>query len=374
MAKSLTTYISKSGHSVSSACTRFWRWLGRHWRRSLWQKIKIIGVCVVVFWFAAAYGIAQWYIHHENKPVALGVSFIPAYARYLGLDPQVTMDALLNDVHVKNFRLTSYWDIGEPSKGHYDFSELDWEFAKADKAHAHIILTIGLRQPRWPECHPPSWVDTSQPWQQWYPALKNYMAAVINRYKDNPALASYQLENEYFLKGFGHCQDMSRQRLVDEFNLVRSLDPHHQIIIGRSNNALGWPVGAPTPDEFSISIYRRVWDANATHRYLEYPFPAWYYAMVAGWQQMWTGKDMIIGELQAEPWIPPGKSILTTSLAEQSKSFNAARLKDTIQFAKGTGMKGIYLWGAEYWYYRLTVLHDPSVWNTAKQEFNASTH
>jgi hypothetical protein len=49
---------------------------------------------------------------------------------------------------------------------------------------------------------------------------------------------------------------------------------------------------------------------------------------------------------------------------------NSVRLKNTIQFGKATGMKTIDLWGAEYWYYRQQVLHDPSLMNTAKLEFS----
>ena len=43
-------------------------------------------------------------------------------------------------------------------------------------------------------------------------------------------------------------------------------DPH-QIIIARSNNALGMPLGQPRPDVFSITVYKRVWDGNVTHRF-----------------------------------------------------------------------------------------------------------
>lgn len=345
--------------------------LRRYWSKNWWHKVVVIICALILLCIGGMYGIARWYIWTErDKPATLGVSFIPDYASYLGMNPQRTMDALLNDLHVKEFRLVSYWNDGEPTPGHYDFSQLDWEFAKADAAHAKIILTVGLRQPRWPECHPPSWVDTSQSESQWYPALKAYMSAVINRYKGNPALESYQLENEYFLQGFGTCTDFSRSRLVDEYNLVKSLDSKHDVIVGRSNNALGWPTGAPQPDEFSISIYKRVWDANVTHRYLEYPFPAWFYAFTAGWQKIMTGKDMIIGELQAEAWPPSGQTVLSASLPEQNKSINATRLKDTIEFGKATGMKTINLWGAEYWYYRMEKFHDTSLWNTAKSEFS----
>lgn len=360
-------YQNKLWRSLKWPLKRF----GIYWQKNWWHKFVTIFLALLLVCIGGMYGIARWYIWSEhNQPLTMGVSFVPGYATYLGVDPQQTMDALINDLHVKQFRLTSYWSDTETTPGHYDFSQLDWEFAKADAAHAKVNLAVGLRQPRYPECHAPSFYDTSKPESQWYPQLKSFMTAVVNRYKNNPALSGYQVENEYFLTGFGNCTNLDRNRLIDETNLVRKLDPKHQIIIGRSNNALGWPVGAPTPDAYSISVYRRVWDANVTHRYLEYPFPAWYYAFTAGWQKIFTGKDMIIGELQTEAWAPDGKGVPDSSLAEQSKSIDAARLKTTIQFGKATGMKTIDLWGAEYWYYRMQVLHDPSLWNAAKQTFH----
>lgn len=340
----------------------------RYWRKNWWHKVLCILLAIVVILIGIMYGIAQWYIHsEENIPLQLGVSFIPDYAQGLGLNPEATMDALIG-IGVKQFRLVSYWSDGEPTQGHYNFTQLDWEFQKAEAAHAKIILTLGLRQPRWPECHMPSWADNETE-SQWEPQLENYMQAVIERYKNSPSLESYQLENEYFLKGFGTCTNFDRNRLISEDNLVKRLDPKHPIIIGRSNNALGFPVGQPQPSEFSISVYKRVWDGNVTHRYLEYPFPAWYYAFLAGTQKIFLHKDMVIGELQAEAWPPDGKTITQISLAEQNKSLNAKRLKDRFQYGEATGMRQIDLWGAEYWYYRLVKLHDPSLWNVAKQEF-----
>ncbi|HSX36657.1 MAG TPA: hypothetical protein VLG13_00845, partial [Patescibacteria group bacterium] len=144
----------------------------------------------------------------------------------------------------------------------------------------------------------------------------------------------------------------------------------HQIIVGRSNNALGFPVGQPQPDEFSISVYKRVWDASATHRYIEYPYPAWFYGFLAGTQKIFNHKDMMIGELQAEAWPPNGQSIQNTSLAEQDKSLDAKRLEARFEYGKDTGMRQIELWGAEYWYYRDQILHDPSLWQVAQTEFS----
>jgi hypothetical protein len=336
-----------------------------------WLRRSIEGfIILLLILLGGMYGIGQWYIHSQKStPLTMGISFVPDYAQSLGLNPNQTLEALINDLHIRQLRLTSYWSDIETSPGHYDFSELDQEFADADAVHAKVNLAIGLRQPGYPECHPPTFYNTALPESQWYPQLKSFMTAVVERYKNNPALQNYQLENEYFLQGFGTCNNMSRSRLVNEYSLVKQLDPRHPIIVGRSNNDIGWPIGAPTPDVFSVSIYQRVWDATVTHRYIQYPFPAWYYGFLAGWQKIMTGKNMVIGELQAEPWAPNGKTIPEISLAEQNKSFNATRLKSTIQFGKATGMKTIDLWGAEYWYYRLMVLHDPSIWNAAKQEF-----
>jgi hypothetical protein len=342
-----------------------------YWQDGWWHKTVVIVVSVVLLGLAGMYGIARWYIASEaGKPMVYGTSFIPDYASSLGVDPQKTMDALINDVGVKRFRLVSYWSDIETSPGTYDWSQLDWEFAKANAAHATVTLSVGLRQPRWPECHAPSWIDTSKPENTWYPQLSQFMQAVVNRYKSNPALVSYELENEYFLKAFGQCQNFDRQRLVNEFALVKKTDPKHPVIISRSNNGIGTPLYAPTPDEFGISIYKRVWDAGVTHRYIEYPQPAWYYGFLAGVQKITTGKDMIIHEMQAEAWPPHGMGIADTSLAEQNKSIDAKRLQGRFEFAKATGMKTADLWGSEYWYYRMEVLHDPSLWNVAKQEYS----
>lgn len=348
----------------------------RYTKRGLRQRLLVYAATFLVLWVSAMYGIAQWYINsNEHKPLVLGASFIPAYAESLGLNPQETMDGLINDLDIRHFRLVSYWNQMEPAQGQYDFSLLDWQFQKAEAAGAKVTLSLGLRQPRWPECHMPEWakqLPSGTAEGTWQKHLEKYIGEVVNRYKGSPALDSYQLENEYFLRGFGICTDFSRERLVNEFNLVKELDPYHTLIVARSNNALGMPIGQPTPDEFGISIYKRVWDANLTKRYLEYPFPAWFYGFVAGGQKILTGKDMIIHELQAETWPPNHQSIQQTSLEEQNKSFNAEMFDDRVEFGKATGMREIYLWGAEYWYYRKVKLHDPSLWEVAQAKFAPS--
>lgn len=337
-------------------------WQARH----RWQKILLVISVFLLVAVSQAYAIALWYQHkHRDEPLVYGITFITNYAEYLDLDPHDTFLALRDELGFKRFRLVSYWKDIEPQNGQYDFSELDWQFQKVNEVSGEVSLAIGLRQPRWPECHQPAWAE-GQPKSFWYPELKEYMKAVVERYKDNPALVSYQLENEYFLSVFADCGDTSRDRLIEEFNLIKQLDPNHPIIISLSNNYLGIPIGKPRADRFGVSVYKRVWDKTITKRYFEYPFPSWYYSWRAGLTEIFTGRSSMLHELQAEPWPPVGMK--EASIEEQNKSMDADRLRERIKYGRDTGFRDIDLWGAEWWYWRKVKFDDPSLWNVVKQE------
>src|SRR3990167_8841387 len=98
-----------------------------------WLRITLLTIlALVTLTVGSMYVVARWYIaDHANQPLQLGASFIPAYAEKFGLDPQQTLDAMINDLGVKNIRLVSYWEDIEPEPGTYDFSQLDWQFAMA---------------------------------------------------------------------------------------------------------------------------------------------------------------------------------------------------------------------------------------------------
>lgn len=338
-------------------------------RTKFWKRFLFALIAFVILAFGGMYGIAQWYINkHKNTPMVVGATFIPNYARYFDLDPKETMTAVIDDLGIKHLRLVSYWSDIEKDQGLYNYDELDWQMRLAEEKGVKISLALGLRQPRWPECHMPTWAQ-EMPGNNWYKPLEDFIGTTVERYKDSPALESYQLENEYFLTAFGICYDFNRDRLVDEYNLVKRLDPDAPVVISMSNNAIGTPVGEPTPDKWAISVYKRVWDKTITRRYFEYPIPAWYYAFRAGWTELTRGRDVFMHELQTEAWTPDTfGGIKETPLAEQDKSLDADRLVDRIRYGEATGMRAMYLWGVETWYWRMTKHDDPSLWNNAKAE------
>lgn len=337
----------------------------------LFKRLSIAILLFLLLFGIINYAIAYWYQQkHKNDPLVIGTTFVAPYARYYGLDPKDTLSAMINDIGFTHFRLVSYWDEIETSPGKYDFSDLDWQFRMIEESKGNVSLSIGLRQPRWPECHMPQWA-MNMPMEEWEPRLNQFMKVTMERYKDSPALESYQLENEFFLDVFGICPDHSRERLIREYNFVKTIDDSKPIIITRSNNALGIPVGKPQPDEFGVSIYKRVWDKTITKRYFEYPLPPWFYGTLAGAGEILTGKNLIIHELQTEAWLPDtGEFAMNdlNDLDEQYKSMNAERLEDRFTYAKDTGMRTMYTWGAEWWYWHKVKAQNPSMWLIAKEE------
>ncbi len=346
----------------------------RHWyeRRSFWQKFGIILASVMILAVSLMYGVSRWYMaRHADEPLVIGTTFVPAYAEWYGLDAKDTMQAIIDDLGIRRFRLVSYWNRIEPVDGQYDWTELDWQFDKVEAVGGQVSLAVGLRQPRWPECHWPEWAQ-AEPQSVWQPQLYEFMTKVVERYKDRPSLVSYQLENEYFLEVFGDCPNHDRQRLVEEFELMRSLDPNKPIVVTRSNNAVpSWPVGEPRADKIGASIYKRVWDRTVTKRYFEYPLPPWFYAFLAGAAELTTGRNTFIHEMQTEAW--PPTPMIETSIEEQDKSLSAEDLPDRIQYGVDTGMRTIDLWGPEWWYWRKMKHNDPSLWEAAKKKIHELT-
>ncbi len=305
-----------------------------------------------------------WRYDHKYQAAPIyGVSFSPDYATYLGLDWHETYQALLNDLKVRKFRLMSYWSEGEPTPGHYDFIDLDYQMDEAAKAGAKVTLAIGLRQPHYPECHQPAWANALSKTDR-ETALKAYMAAVVERYKTSPALASWQLENEALNRSFGVCDDFDRARLTRERDLVAGLDPSHPIIINVSNQ-FGTPWLGPIGDIVGFSVYRISY--NPTFGYIGRPIPAFWHSLRAGIVDFFWHKPVIIHELQAEPWGAKGNAEL--SINEQNKSMDATKLTDTLHYTEATHIPQAYLWGAEWWYARKVQDNDPSVWEAARPAF-----
>lgn len=296
--------------------------------------------------------------------VTYGVTFSKQFAQYMGLDWKETYLALLDDLQVKRLRIPAYWTEIEPDKGDYHFEDIDWELAEAAKHDASVVFVVGQKQPRWPECHIPEWVSIMDDDQR-EAEIEETMTTVINRYKDNPAISAWQVENEPFLP-YGECPEITSELLDKEIAIVRKLDPTRPIIITDSGELSTWYSAATRSDILGTTLYRIIW--NEKLGYVHYPISSLFYRFKAAMIMYFTDVHrIIIVELQAEPWGP--NLIRDTSLEEQYKSMNAEQFRKNIAFVNDVEFSEAYLWGGEWWYWLKTVKGDDSLWEEARKVF-----
>lgn len=298
-------------------------------------------------------------------PLALGATFSTKYARELGLDAPAAFTATLRELGVRRIRLPIYWDEVEPAVGEFHFDEVDALLAEATKYGAEIIPVIGLRVPRWPECHAPAWAKILSTEEQ-HEQLLAYLRTVVTRYSNNDAIIAWQVENEPLLAGFGECPEPDREFLKQEVALVRELDAR-PIIITESGELSSWLGTVGISDILGISMYRVVW--NRFVGYLYYPLSPGFYRYRAETVRPFTG-EVIVTELQVEPWVARG--IFATSLDEQYVSMNPARLQDNLSFVSRAGFREVYLWGIEWWYWLKEKQGKPELWELGKEVFAKS--
>lgn len=283
----------------------------------------------------------------------LGVSFSIKTCRDYGIDWEECLNELIAS-GIKRFRIMSYWDLHEPAIGVVDLSLLTKQLDIIEAAGGLVTLCLGMRQPRWPETHLPSWaIGLNEDRRE--KLFTEYLTKVVADYKDRACIQSYQLENEFWNKNFGEHNTFSRDRLIREFELVRRLDPTRPIIMTLGNTT-GYPIGKPKADLYGTTLYRIQYEKL---RYSRSKYPSWYFKIRRRLTLIISRKNLIIHELQAEPWGP--KANWEMSDDEQAKSMDATKLAVVLDFADKTGILYKDLWGGEWWYWRKVTRGDDSL-------------
>ena len=303
-----------------------------------------------------------------KKDIVWGVSFSQKQAQLLGLSWKKVYIAILDDLKVRAIKITAYWDLIEPEDNNYFFDDLDFQIKEAQKRKIKTILAIGKKVPRWPECHIPFWakeMDNSQQEKE----ILDMVQRVVLRYRDVETIKAWQIENEPFFI-FGDCSKIDEDVLKKEIQLVKDLDQWKRpVIITDSGSNRFWFKTAQLGDIVGISLYRKVW-FKEFHSYVTYPFPPVFYWRKAQIVRKLFGKEVICTELQAEPWGPVLLNKL--SLEEQDKTMNIEQFRKNVDFAKKTGLKEFYLWGAEWWYWLKEKGNREDIWNAARDLFVGS--
>jgi hypothetical protein len=299
--------------------------------------------------------------------VILGTTFSQLQCRYLGLDNRETFQYLCS-LGFRQVRLGSYWNEIEPIENQFDFSTLDWLLDESHRCGIEVILTVGMKAPRWTEFHFPNWLSSrndtsgsSQPIDR-HPEIRDrtlhFLEQVVDHTRSAPAIKYWQIENEPFARlEITGGRFLSEPFVRQEVERVRSLAlPHQKILL---TNAITLPAAQfPTDDRafrtslaladaVGINVYTKVPIGNSPF-YVEALPPFW--NKLKQWQQILvtSGKEAWIAEAQAEPWEP--NELVAVKKIDYPSS-HPARVQTLVTRLTAIGYTTILLWGCEYWYW-----------------------
>lgn len=328
------------------------------------MALTVLAVALIIagiFWYFNLTGPAP------REDVHLGMTFSSRYATDLGLDWKETYLALLSEMGVKKLRIPVYWDLVEPEPGKTHYADVDWQITEAKKAGAEVILSIGQRVPRWPECHIPGWAREQSDLER-QQSLKRFMTETVKRYRDNTTITTWQVENEPFLVFFGECPPLDVEFLEEEIALVKALDSEvkRPVLLTDSGELSIWTRAAKRGDIFGTTMYRMIYKGG--WGYVTYPIgPNFFRAKEWLVRFMTKQENFMVIELQAEPWASGW--VGNVSLPEQFITMNEELLEENITFARRVGFQDIYLWGGEWWYWLKTKKDYQAVWEKGKELF-----
>lgn len=296
--------------------------------------------------------------------ITWGVNFSQKHAENFGFNWQEVYLAFLDDLGVNDIRVATYWDLIEDQNGEFVWDDLDWIVEQTEEREVNLILAVGMKTLRWPECHLPEWAQGLGREEQQREILE-LIRELVMRYRNSSALKYWQVENEPFFP-YGSCPWVDRSFLQREIDLVRTLDSEHRVLITDSGEGSFWISAAKMGDLVGTTMYKKVWFRQA-RMYFSYPFPPVFY-----WRKAWLverlfGDEVICVELQAEPWGP--LLIYDLSMEEQKKTMNIEQFHRIVNFARSVGFKENYFWGAEWWYWLRENRNDSQIWDSAKLLF-----
>ena len=322
------------------------------------------------------------------EPLHLGTTFSDRQCRYLRVNPKKTFKEIVK-TPFDLIRLAAYWDELEPQEGVYDFSSLDWQVAEAASKQIPIVLSVGMKAPRWPEYFIPSWAlkrlrlrmgaDVSGHAYLRERTLQ-FIDAVVRRYRDERMIRYWQVENEPLDRvGAGYWW-IGPAFVKQEVELVRRLDEQDRPIILTT-------VTYPNPllrrfmalfmrhdtikeslalgDILGVNVYPVVghrWFFKTSYYWTTPEERATYLSAILKRAER-AKKPVWVTEMQAEPWEPG--SLAYTGRA-QPPTGDPALLQQSAQEFRALGIDTVLLWGAEYWQFRQARYHDSRWWDTVR--------
>jgi hypothetical protein len=298
---------------------------------------------------------------------ALGTSFARWRAEALGLDYRAAFERICA-MRFTLIRLSASWrEVAQFGYGH-----LDWLLGEAVRVRQPVLLTVGMKALGWPEFYLPDDMDPADAAVQ--RAAVGHVREVIRRYRDNPMIMAWQIENEPFNRSGPHAWSIPRAVVRGEAEAVRSLDHQRPLLVtsfahfdegldrrSRRNHSkwkrrLGLALPAEREalsvlrcgDILGLDVYSAIGWLDPDGRDQVARAEPDQVATVASWQRIAReqNKRLWVTEAQAEPW--EGRR----QTHGDPLTIRPEAIGELVNRLVGIGVETILLWGSEYWLWR----------------------
>ncbi|MCD8507116.1 hypothetical protein LRY65_01740 [Candidatus Woesebacteria bacterium] len=278
----------------------------------------------------------------------IGWTYSLNQAEWLALDPWESFTTLLS-WHPDIIRLGVHWSETEVSSGKYDFSRIERLLKMCTDAKQKVLLTVGMKAPRWPEFYFPEHITPNPHDPETQAAALTFLKQSVRHLQKFDCISHWQVENEPFDPSGPDNHVIPDDFLCQECELVRTLDSRPIVVNLWGNDVLArgrWPRANTLADITGLDLY-----------YKQHLFSALGKDLYRGPSQSNTAlarainqfhKPVWIIELQAEPWEKDGPSFRQ----ENPPSMNLAHLEKNLDRALKLPVECILLWGAEYWLWK----------------------
>lgn len=297
-----------------------------------------------------------------SAPMEIGASFSHRHLKALGYDPLTALKEF-KGLRFKWIRLGCYWDEIENEPGKFSFAALDPLVEYCQRSNINVLLTIGMKSPRFPEYYLPNWISKSSGFRRLtsistdnkilLEATKNYLKHCVHHFKNNPIIKVWQVENEPLDWSGEKWWKITPEFLAEEISFVRKLDSKkRKILVNLWGNELTkrqlYKDALKEADILGLDLYLRHPMFIFFNFFNRYIGPLDRKEVIQGiFSEIHAfGKDVWLTELQAEPWEPGEIHTRKTN----PPSFMPKHLRENLQYAMSLNPSVCLLWGFEWWY------------------------
>ena len=125
-----------------------------------------------------------------------GTTFSHRQLQHLSCSVSDALDKAI-ELNFDYLRICIYWDEIEKVEGEYDWSQLEKILAVCEKRQQSVVLTLGVKAPRYPEFHFPNWIENKNLNNiKTQKKILNFVEKSVARFKNLACIKYYQIENE----------------------------------------------------------------------------------------------------------------------------------------------------------------------------------